>query len=236
MPVETGQLELPQIPGGWTRSSHLVCGQTFQLAKPRDPDAFLDDTDVLAAHRRDDYMPYWSYLWPAAELMSPLILTAADWSANSTVLEIGSGIGLVGIVAASRGWKVTLSDYDETSLKLARHNAELNGYTLDAIKLDWRAARPEQFDNIIACDVLYEVQAHQPILDLLQVMLGQGEVWIGDPGRTHLPKFYHAAVDRGWKIRILTADGQRADWPRIGEFQVLILQGERETTTVPSNH
>ena len=223
MPTTSDHAELPDIPGGWTHSKHILGDKVFRLAKPQDPDAFLDDADVLEAHHRDGYMPYWSYLWPAAESMSPLILTVADWPTDATVLEIGSGIGLVGIVAASRGWKVTLSDYDETSLKLARHNAALNGFSVDAVNLDWRAPTGQRFDNIIACDVLYEEQLHSPILDLLEVTLGGGEAWIGDPGRSHLPAFHHAAIERGWQIRIVTPSGQLAGWPRVGQFQVLVL-------------
>lgn len=216
--------ELPDIPGGWALNKYQVHDKTFTLAQPSDPDAFLEDPDVLEAHRRDDYMPYWAYLWPAAKSMSPLILGLPGWPTGSSVLEVGSGIGLVGIVAASKSWDVTLSDYDETSLVLAQHNARLNGITLDAIRLDWRDPPDRRFDNIIACDVLYEEQTHAPILGLLDSMLGHGEAWIGDPGRTHLPAFYKAAIDRGWKIRIVTDDGETANWPQVGQFQILVLQ------------
>lgn len=224
MNVEPAADGLPEIPGGWTLNTYEVLDQTITLAQPSDPDAFLEDPDVLEAHRRDEYMPYWPYLWPASQAMSPLILRIPEWPRGESVLEIGSGIGLVGIVAASRGWQVTLSDYDQTSLLLAKHNAGLNGHDLEAIQLDWRKPLERRFDNIIACDVLYEERSHEPILGLLDSMLGNGEAWIGDPGRTHLPAFFKSACELGWKIRILTSDGESANWPQVGQFQILVLR------------
>ena len=34
----------------------------------------------------------------------------ADWPAAATVLEVGCGIGVVGLAAAAAGWPVTVSD------------------------------------------------------------------------------------------------------------------------------
>ncbi|RPI80172.1 MAG: hypothetical protein EHM42_12555, partial [Planctomycetaceae bacterium] len=61
-PVSAGSL--PPIPGGWSEREFVLAGRTLSLTLPGDPDAFLDDPEVLAANRLDDYMPYWSYLWP----------------------------------------------------------------------------------------------------------------------------------------------------------------------------
>ena len=57
---------LPSIPGGWSQRDFVLAGRTLRVTLPASPDAFLDDPQVLAANRRDDYMPYWSYLWPAS--------------------------------------------------------------------------------------------------------------------------------------------------------------------------
>src|SRR5262245_61172912 len=51
----------------------------MRVTLPASPDAFLDDPEVLAANRRDDYMPYWSYLWPASLETAVAVLNHA-WS------------------------------------------------------------------------------------------------------------------------------------------------------------
>ncbi|REJ96793.1 MAG: hypothetical protein DWQ29_00635, partial [Planctomycetota bacterium] len=116
---------LPEIPGGWTRQTIDLGWRTIELVQPATPDCFLDEPSVLEANRRDDYMPYWTYLWPASVPMARVLKTAS-WPPGTEVLELGSGIGLVGLAAKARGWQVTFSDYDETSLALCRVNAERN--------------------------------------------------------------------------------------------------------------
>ena len=41
-------------------------GQTVSVVRPAEPDRMLDDPAVREWNRRDDYMPYWAYLWPGA--------------------------------------------------------------------------------------------------------------------------------------------------------------------------
>ncbi|MDZ4687036.1 MAG: hypothetical protein SH850_18320, partial [Planctomycetaceae bacterium] len=89
---------LPAIPGGWTERVWTVSEHEFRLTLPASPDAFLDDPDVAAAHARDEYMPYWAYLWPASLAMSAAMLRH-PWPDGTAVLELGAGVGLVGLAA-----------------------------------------------------------------------------------------------------------------------------------------
>ncbi len=41
----------------------------------------LDDPGVLAWNRRDDYMPYWAYLWPGAYLLAEAV-AAEEWGGS----------------------------------------------------------------------------------------------------------------------------------------------------------
>src|SRR5262249_59859503 len=102
---------LPDIPGDWTEGTWSIAGREFRLTLPADPDAFLDDAEVHAAHERTEYMPYWAYLWPSALHMAKRV-RQADWSASSEILELAAGIGLVGLAALSKGHAVTFSDYE----------------------------------------------------------------------------------------------------------------------------
>ena len=41
-------------------------GRPISVVRPADPDRLLDDPLVRQWNQRDDYMPYWAYLWPGA--------------------------------------------------------------------------------------------------------------------------------------------------------------------------
>lgn len=208
--LESQASSLPPVPGGWTQQSIDIGFRTIELVLPAVPDKLLDDPGVLEANRRDDYMPYWSYLWPASAPMSRC-LVHAGWPPGTRVLELGSGIGLVGLAALACGWDVTFSDYDETSLELCRQNAERNSLTgPNLLKLDWRQPADVQFPVILGCEVIYERRNHEPILDLLERMLApDGVCWIGDPGRSQAPRFLEAVAARGWKLALIDSDGGR---------------------------
>lgn len=199
---------LPSVPGGWTTQSIDVGFRSLDLVLPAVPDKLLDDPDVLEANRRDDYMPYWSYLWPASGPMARALIHAG-WLRGTPILELGSGIGLVGLAALALGWDVTFSDYDDTSLQLCRLNALQNNLPdPHLLKLDWRHPSDRQFPVILGCEVIYERRNHEPILELLENMLAPGGVcWIGDPGRSQAPRFLETAHSHGWHISLLDGDG-----------------------------
>ena len=66
----------------------VLAGQTLRITLPASPDAFLDDPEVLAANRQSDYMPYWSYLWPAS-LETAVAVLNHDWQLASPPLSKG---------------------------------------------------------------------------------------------------------------------------------------------------
>jgi predicted nicotinamide N-methyase len=222
---------LPSIPGGWTEREITVGERSFRLVQPAAPDDFLDDAEVLAANRHDDYMPYWSYLWPAAIDMAHAVLHA-PWPRGTNVLELGCGLGLVGLAAATRGDVVTFSDYDPVAVDCSFLNAARNGLAAHSTgrALDWREPPPEQWSVIIGCEVTYERRNHPVLLDLLERILSpEGIVWFGDPGRSQAPPFIRLARERGF---IVTARDRHAQLePVAGDtesrFQILELRRDQ---------
>lgn len=216
--------DLPGIPGGWSARVFECNGRSFPLTVPAEPDAFLDDPDVLAANRRDDYMPYWGYLWPACAPLTAAVL-ASDWPSGASALEIGCGIGLVGVAALARGLNVTVSDYDESSVALAVHNARRNGFNAEPLQLDWRHPAERRFSVILGSDITYEIRNHEPILDVLDAMLAPaGVCWIGDAGRQISAGFLPLARRRGYQVQLFNRQGNPIDEPTVGEFQLFILR------------
>ena len=221
--------ELPTIPGGWTETSVSVLHCDFHLQVPAQPDEFLDDPAVQQESEESDYMPYWPYLWGSAPLMARLILQA-EWVSGTRALEIGAGIGLVGLAGLAAGLDVTFSDYDAAAVQLSLANSRSNGFSNAAgLVLDWRnlasSSMPERFPVILGCDVIYEPQVHKPILNVLgRLLVSGGLCWIADPGRAEAVTFIEMARQRGYCVSIRDEAGAELDSPAINQFQMLILQ------------
>jgi len=170
---------MPETPlealGPLCRERVFVEGRTFFIVRPRDSDRLLDHPSVRSAFAADEYMPYWTDLWPSARMLAKAILRTS-WVAGQAVLEVGCGLGLPGIAALAMGLRVTFSDYDATALRFAADNARLNGFHLfETLQMDWRYP-PEnmRFPIILASDLIYEMRNVDPLVALLQKMLEPG--------------------------------------------------------------
>jgi predicted nicotinamide N-methyase len=153
-----------------------VGGETVRLVRPSEPDRLLDAPDVLDWNRRDDYMPYWAYLWPGAFLLAEAV-AREPWDAGTPALEIGCGLGLAGLVGLGRGLRVTFSDYDATPLDFVGRSAEANGFDTSRFstrRFDWREPPDERFPVILGADVLYERRLVPLVTDVLRRMLAPG--------------------------------------------------------------
>lgn len=222
---------LPDIPGGWKQSSVRLPDRTIRLELPAMPDAFLDDPEVLRASDETGHMPYWAHLWPAARHLAESILRT-EWPAATSALELGSGIGLVGIAGMMAGLQVTFSDNDRMSLQVARHNAALNSvHPAGAAWLDWRDASASEltatFPFVFGSDVLYDTTLHGPVIDVLDRLLAdQGTCWLGDPGRVAFRDFVQRARERGYVTSMMDRSGNVSECltGQPGRFRVLILR------------
>ena len=125
-----------------------IGGREIRIVRPADPDRLLDDPAVLDWNRRDDYMPYWAYLWPGAYLLADVRYEGAlarsstrhrHWHSHFDALEIGCGLGLAGLAALARGRTVLFTDYDQAPLEFVARSAAENGF--DAARFAAAAAR-----------------------------------------------------------------------------------------------
>lgn len=225
-PVTLSHPELPEIPGGWTERTWDLEGRSFRVTLPAVPDAFLDDPAVHAAHEQTEYMPYWAYLWPSALHMARMI-RRVDWPTDFEILELGAGIGVVGLAALSRGNPVTFSDYEPQAVQLALHNARKNCLAdrASGAVFDWRQPTAKQFPIIMGCEVIYEDGNHEPILKLLQAMLAPGGIaWFGDGGRWRAERFSRLLPEYGFTYHLLDESGERLSSPRAGRYQLFVVE------------
>lgn len=213
---------LPPIPGGWTEREWVIEGQAFRLTLPAVPDAFLEDPEVHAAFDRDEYMPYWAFLWPAALKMTATVLKS-DWPQGAEVLELGAGIGIVGLAGLARGLRVTISDYEPKAVQLAMYNAERNGLAGgQGLVLDWRIPLERQYQFIWGCELLYEERNHDPLLKLTkQTLLPEGVAWFVDGGRMRAESFCVKVPQAGLSFRLFDEELKPLSAPRVGRYQLI---------------
>lgn len=172
---------MPETPrsalGPLVRETVIVEGHPFVLERPSDTDKILDDPIVQKEFHADEYMPYWADLWPAARMLAK-VLIRESWPPGTEALEIGCGLGLPGVVALSKGMRVTFSDYDCTALEFAANNAVLNGFTnFDVLAIDWR--RPPEgraWPVLLASDLIYELRNVEPLVGVIKALLAPGGV------------------------------------------------------------
>ena len=199
-----------------------VARERYELLAPADSEALVDSAPVQQRFAQDEYLPYWATIWPAAELLaeevstwpaaepgdpnaphaaaSPVDRTAAPAPAGPAVLELGCGLGLVGVVAARRGYRVVFSDYDDDALAFALENARRNGVAgVRALHVDWRKLYPElRFERILAADVLYEARNLAPVAAFIRTHLAPGGfALLSDPGRGTADAFERIAGAAG---------------------------------------
>jgi predicted nicotinamide N-methyase len=191
MTAESGSASphLPATPmdalGETTREEVFLDGQTFIISRPEESFDLLDHPYARAAFNKDEYMPYWTEIWPAARMMAKVIYRAA-WPAGLKALEIGCGLGLPGIVALAKGMEVIFSDYDATAVLFAAKNAEINGFTnFRTLQMDWRFPPSDlRVPLVIAADLIYEQRNVTPVVQLIKKVLEPvGQALLADQDR-----------------------------------------------------
>jgi predicted nicotinamide N-methyase len=194
-------------------------GQVIRLVRPAEPDRLLDDPGVAAWNRRDDYMPYWAYLWPAAYLLAETV-AREPWPERPEpgpieALEIGCGLGLAGLVGVARGLRVVFSDYDQAPLDFVIRSAAENGFDpawFATRLLDWRNLPAERFPVILGSDVLYEAWLVPLVANLLATMLAPGGLGlIATPFRVSAQGFPAAVESCGLTCRTEPVTAQSED-------------------------
>jgi predicted nicotinamide N-methyase len=167
------------------REEVFVDDRTFIISRPDESFGLLDHPYAKAAFNKDEYMPYWTDLWPAARMMAKII-ARSKWPEGLTALEIGCGLGLPGVVALSKGLHVIFSDYDATAVRFAARNAELNGFTnFRTLQMDWRFPPQNlQVPLVLAADLIYERRNVTPVVQLIKKVLEpEGEALLADQDR-----------------------------------------------------
>jgi 2-polyprenyl-3-methyl-5-hydroxy-6-metoxy-1,4-benzoquinol methylase len=181
------------------------------LYVPVSPDDLLAAIDEEAERQAEERLPYYGTLWPAGEALAHHLLPETSKTSKTSktlegvhVLDLGCGLGVVGLAAARQGARVTFVDWEERGLELVRASAQAQGLVPEALVVaDWRARGTiGLFGRIFAADVLYEVRNVAAVAGFLARHLEPGgEAWLADPGRVPAERFEAALGGAGLELR-----------------------------------
>lgn len=212
------------------RETIILGEHTFLIDKPGGSDDLLKHPAVVAAFADDEYLPYWSDLWPAARMLAKPVLAepefrgqkseargqraggvgglTSDVCSLTSALEVGCGLGLPGIAALARGLHVIFSDYDATAVGYASNNARLNGFhDFTTLVFDWRDPPTNlQVDVVLASDLTYEARHVEPLVALVQRVLKPGGLCLWTDQDRPPAAALRAELDRlGWPVETKVA-------------------------------
>lgn len=153
---------------------------------------------------KDERIPYWAELWPAAIGLSRYLVAFDILKNVKRVVEIGCGLGLPGIVAGKLGAKVVFTDYLAEALHFTKRNWLLNNEDIQVKfeTMDWRQPNPEwAADLVLASDVCYEKRFFQYLPAAFRTLCKPGgSIIVSDPSREVAQDFFQNIDKEGFKV------------------------------------
>jgi 2-polyprenyl-3-methyl-5-hydroxy-6-metoxy-1,4-benzoquinol methylase len=149
-----------------------IRGRNFTLFTPKFIEDHIDSENPL------QNFPLWAKVWEASWVLADF-LAGLPADPDKRLIEIGCGLGLVGIVASSFGHRVLMTEHNKQALEFARANATLNACPdLEIMDLDWNSpSLYGRFDYVVGSEVVYHQKDFEPLRGLFDRLLkSEGEV------------------------------------------------------------
>lgn len=192
---------------GWTKALRIsnaeqfIRGNTRLREVPLVPEIllYLADEAVPLWQKTEEELgemglppPFWAFAWAGGQALARYVLDNDKIVRGKRVFDLASGSGLVAIAAAkAEALQVAANDIDAFASTAMALNAAANNVALEIDVTDRLdpAAPARDFDVVLAADIFYERDTGNRALAFLERMAGRGAVvFIGDPGRSYLPK------------------------------------------------
>jgi predicted nicotinamide N-methyase len=155
-----------------------------------------DDVIGLWQRTEDEFTgdrppPFWAFAWPGGQALARYVLDHPGLVAGRSVLDLGSGSGLVAIAAAKAGAAtVTASEVDPLAVAAIGLNARANGVPAPAVLGDVLDGDGTAAEVVLAGDVWYSRPLAERVLGFLD-----RSVLAGDIGRAFLPRDRFRVLD-----------------------------------------
>ena len=115
-------------------------------------------------------LPLWAKIWPGSFVLGRLLRKYNP--EGKSLLELGAGCGILGMVAARHGFsRIVVSDINEDALRFAKANILHNHLEnkMEVRRVDVQApvtscGVSEKFDMLAASELLYLDDLHRPLL------------------------------------------------------------------------
>ena len=143
-----------------------------------------DDVDLEAACEElgdGEAPPFWAFCWGSGQALARHLLDHPEIARGKRVVDLGAGSGIAGLAAARAGAAHVLAlDLDPQSRRATELNAALNG-----LEIETSGDAPEDWDLMLAADVLYETGLRDWVLN---TAIHRGPILLADPERTGTPQ------------------------------------------------
>ncbi|KAI0308865.1 putative methyltransferase-domain-containing protein [Amylostereum chailletii] len=174
--------------------------------------------------------------WPAGQVLATYLARRPDPALHrKSVLELGSGTGLVGLVAAAKGARVCITDQAQLLPTMTRNialNAHAHAFPVAAAELNWGEPlplpahddaatpiipRPRALDLLLAADCVYLEPAFAPLVHTLCALVPPAspcEVLFCYKKRRKADKRFFALLKKHFTWEDVTDDPDRATYAR----------------------
>lgn len=173
----------------------------LKILQIKDMPAYIDTLVARAKPGQTVDLPLWAKVWPSC-LFLGLYLQQGVLGGAESVLELGAGVAVIGLVAAKVGYDVTVTDIEDDALLFARINALANdvGEKMTIAKVDFtKDSLGKSFDSIIGCEVLYNENSYVAVAGFVDHHLSAkngAEVLLAMDQKRKGKAFFNAAKDK----------------------------------------
>lgn len=174
-----------------------------------------------------------AWIWDSAIVFAKWMDISPSWNesilSGKTVVEIGAGMGLPGITAASLGSRVFLTDKAEILPGLQR-NVDVNCLSerVKVQELIWGeevSFLDEKVDFVFGSDILYSVEAVQSLCKTLkELMSSETRIFVSYELRQNAKDVFGVLKDNGFSWKRVPNEQLHPDWccNDIGIFQFFL--------------